>query len=168
MIEGSARPFGGRALCLQKTPPGGNQCAPQTLIVHTRLSPGLGCSRPGVFLGRRPRQPPRACARVPGQESFGIGTMDAGIIVLATVAVAGWTWVVTDLDEKGRRSIRARSVALLIGIWFGFLAAIALHLVRELAGSEWLEAYEWPLALAVCAIEYVRRTYKAEHASPKS
>src|SRR5262249_43752687 len=92
-------------------------------------------------------------------------TMDAGIIVLATVAVAGWTWVVTDLDEKGRRSLRARSVALLIGIWLGLLAAIALHLVRELAGSEWLEAYEWPLALAVCAIEYVRRTYKAEHAS---
>jgi hypothetical protein len=94
--------------------------------------------------------------------------MDAGIIVLATTAVAGWTWVVTDLDEKGRRSIRARSVALLTGIGFGFLAAIALHLVRELAGSEWLEAYEWPLALAVCAIEYGRRTYKAVHASSKS
>ena len=94
--------------------------------------------------------------------------MDAGVIVLATVAVAGWTWVITDLDEKGRRSIRARSVALLTGIWFGFLAAIALHLVSELAGSDWLEAYEWPLALAVCAIEYVRRTYTAEHASPKS
>ncbi len=94
--------------------------------------------------------------------------MDAGIIVLATVAVAGWTWVVTDLDEKGRRSIRARSVALLTGISFGFLGAIALHLVGEISGSEWLEAYEWPLALAVCAIEYVRRIYNAEHASPKS
>ena len=48
------------------------------------------------------------------------------------------------------------------------LAAMALHLVSELAGSKWLEVYEWPLALAVCAIEYVRRTYTAEHASPKS
>ena len=85
----------------------------------------------------------------------------ATIIVLAITGLAVWTWIVSGLDEKPRRDLRVQSLALCTGIWFGFLSAQALGLVVELTGAEWLAWYEWPLGLAVCAIWYVRTTYRA-------
>jgi hypothetical protein len=85
----------------------------------------------------------------------------ARIIVLAIAALAVWTWVVASFDDKERRDLRVKRVALLNGIWYGFLAAVALGLIGELAGAEWPEPYLWALGLGVCAIVYVRRTYRA-------
>ncbi len=94
--------------------------------------------------------------------------MQVECVVALAAGLAVWTYMVAEMEDKARRHISARSLALLLGMWFGFIAAFVLQLISEIASAEWLQDYRWPVGIVVCAAVYLRKIWRweREHLPP--
>ena len=90
----------------------------------------------------------------------------AGFVVSFIAGLAMWTAVVADLSDNDRKHLRAKSMALLIGICCGTLAAGALALLSETIENKSLGWGQWPLGVLVCLFEYLRRAWRFEKDNP--